>query len=80
MPEPSGFDMFCEDHFKEALEHIKAKYPECDVGYCKVIRDEEFDTDETMECGYPECVKESKREIHWIKFDETRPQKVKDYG
>ena len=67
----SGWDMFCEDHYKEAMEHIQKKHPECEVGWDKTIRDDEFDTDETMECGYPECVKESKYEVHWIKFEEA---------
>lgn len=62
----SGWDMFCADHFEEALEYIQNKHPECSVGFCKAIRDEEFDDDETMECGYPGCTKESKYEIHWI--------------
>lgn len=66
----SGWDMFCEDHFEEALEYIQNKHPECSVGFCKAIRDEKFDDDETMECGYPECTKESKYEIHWINADD----------
>jgi len=64
----SGWDMFCEDHYKEAMAHIQNKYPKHSVGYDETIRDDEFDTDETMACGYPECIKESKYEVHWIKF------------
>jgi len=66
--EGSGWDMFCEDHFKEAMAHIQNKHPRHSVGYDKAIRDTEFDTDETMEYGYPECTKESKYEVHWIDF------------
>ena len=62
----SGWDMFCEDHFEEAKEHIQKKHPECEVGWCEATRDEEFDDDESMRCGYPDCIKESKYEIHWI--------------
>ena len=62
----SGWDMFCEDHFEETKEHIQKKHPECEVGWCDATRDEEFDDDESMECGYPDCTKESKYEIHWI--------------
>lgn len=65
----SGWDMFCEEHYKEAMKHIQNKYPEHSVGYGKAIRDEEFDTDESMRCRYPECTKESKYEVHWIKFE-----------
>ena len=66
----SGWDMFCEDHFEEAMEHIQNKHPKHQVGYAETIRDEEFDTDETMECGYPGCTKESKYEVDWINFED----------
>ena len=66
----SSFDMFCDEHFIEALDHITDKYPEHFVAFCKARRDEEFDDDESMRCGYPECTKESTHAIHWIKFEE----------
>lgn len=69
MSDDNGWDMFCEEHYEEAMEHIQNRHPEHSVGYDKAIRDEEFDTDETMTCGYPECTKESKYEVHWIKFE-----------
>jgi len=68
----SGFDMFCDEHFIEALDYITDRFPEHSVGFCEAIRDEEFDDDESMRCGYPECDKESTHEIHWIKFEEAR--------
>lgn len=52
------------------MEHIQKKHPECDVGWGDAFRDEEFDDDESMECGHPDCTKESKYEIHWMNIDE----------
>ena len=69
-----GWDMFCDDHFIEALDYITDKYPEHGVGFCKAARDAEFDDDESMRCGYPDCTKESTHEIHWIKFEEAKKE------
>jgi len=70
--ECSSFDMFCDEHFREALDHITDRYPEHSVGFCEAVRDEEFDDDESMRCVYPEFIKESTHEVHWIKFEENK--------
>ena len=75
----NGWDMFCGDHFEESKENIQKKYPECDVGWCDTIRDEEFDDDESMRCGHLGCTKESKYEIYWMKFDAELDLKSSKY-
>jgi hypothetical protein len=65
-----GWDAFCDDHFKEALEHIKEKYKGFDVGYVESVPFNEDDDDmdeEEFTCGYPGCNKTPTQEIIWMK-------------
>jgi len=65
-----GWDAFCDDHFKEALEHIKKIYKGFDVGYVESIPFNEDDADmdeEDFICGYPDCSKTPTKEIIWMK-------------
>ena len=65
-----GWMGFCGKHFVEAYNHLVCKHIECDVGWCHTIRDDKYDTDETMKCDYPECKDEMKYEILWLKWNE----------
>jgi len=71
-----GWNAFCMVHFEEALQYVKEKYKDCQVGWTEMFEAAE-PTDEDLTCGYPKCKNVATREIYWMRLDVFTKSKSK---